>query len=366
MTFTLVQPREIRPEQLNPMVNLIPRALQQYNQSVQSAYLKPTLEEELQKAKLYNKWYEPNIQSQIGLRGAQAGQARAHTGLLGQQTRAAQLENQYLPQKLQAEMEARKLAALQNQMFNQMLQERLSGEANQSSMNAPEYAPGQGQAPTAFTQSSVAPQQAQQPSMGQPPQLTNEDIVNKKFFKIDTYTPRYKAYIDSITKNMNAREAEKIKTEAKKELKDYDVQSKAEQDLPVLENALQNAVRMREIIASRPAFFGHNIAPGLFAKRSTDPLVGEFQGHLIPQIAAMEQQLSSRGNQLALKTASSKLPGFDETQQSALGKMDAYIATLQSQINNTKNLAGGNIIRRGTKRFILIDGVWHELERGEY
>jgi len=354
----------------SPLNDIIENILGGYEKGVKASYLQPTLAEQLQKSKLENKWYEPNMESQIGLRGAQAGLANAHTGLAGEQTRTAHMQNQYLPEQLKAQMAAAQMKAQQDQMFTQMLQQRLTGGQGQ-----PNQIPNQqrellqGQPPFGGEQSPFA-QPQQQPQndfdFNQAPQITNDDIVNKKFFNLDTFTPKYKAYIDSITKNMGRKQAAQVKLDADEALKDFEVSSAAQKDLPVLQKTLQSAERMKEIISNRPGFFGHYLAPGLFAKRSKDPLSGEFQAMLVPQIAAMEKQLSEKGNQLALKTSSQKLPGFDETQQSALGKMDALISSLKSQIEHSQDLAGGNIVRRGNKRFKFIDGHWYELKRGDY
>lgn len=354
----------------SPLNDIISNLFGGYEQGVKASYLQPSLAEQLKKSQLENKWYEPNIESQIGLRGAQAGQARAHTGLLGEQTRAAHMENDYLPDKLKAQREALQLKAIQDQMFNQMLAQRLSGQTAQPGQQNPQYSHQEERAPFAQAEQSPfsQPTQPQQNAFdfNQAPQITNDDLINKKFFNMDTFTPKYKSYIDSITKNMNAKQAAKIQLEADQAMADFKESSAAQKDLPVLQKALQSAERMKDIIHNRPAFFGHWIAPGLFAKRSGDPLSGEFQGLLVPQIGVMEKQLSEKGNQLALKTASQKLPGFDETQQSALGKIDALISSIKAQIAHSQDLAGGNIVRRGNKRLKFIDGHWYELKRGDY
>jgi len=95
-----------------------------YTEGTKAKYLQPRLEEELKKAKLYNQYYGPNIESEIGLRGAQAGQAKAHTGLLGEQTRAAHMSNANLPAKLREE-----LAAAQMKNANPLL--GMTGHAGQ-------------------------------------------------------------------------------------------------------------------------------------------------------------------------------------------------------------------------------------------
>lgn len=353
----------------SPINEMLQNLLSGYKETTQARYLEPTLKESLQKAQLENKWYEPNIKSQIGLRGAQAGQANAHSGLLGEQTYAEHLRNQYLPEQLTAQKEAAVLKSIQDKMFNQMLQKRLSGGPQQSNAPSMQYNPGMGQVPFNAEPVPIAPREQLQESnfnFNEAPQISDDDLINKKFFNLDTFTPKYKAYIDSVTKNMNNKQAAQIKLDADQAMEDFKVSSAAQNDVPVLEKALQSAERMKAIIQNRPAFFGHWIAPGLFAKRSSDPLSGEFQALLVPQIASMEKQLSEKGNQLALKTASQKLPSFEETQSSALGKTEAIIASLRSQIEHSKNLAGGNIVRRGNKRFKFIDGQWFEIKRGDY
>lgn len=103
MAFTF---HSYQPSKREEFSDLISNLLGGYEATSKAKFLQPQLQEELKKSQLYNKWYEPNIQSQIGLRGAQTGQAQAHTGLLGEQTRAARMQNQYLPQQLQNEIAA--------------------------------------------------------------------------------------------------------------------------------------------------------------------------------------------------------------------------------------------------------------------
>ena len=110
MAFTFTNYAAIQPQK-SPWEDIIGKALSGYEDVTKAKYLKPGLEEELKKAKLYNQYYGPNIESQIGLRGAQTKQANAHTGLLGEQTRAAHMSNQSLPQKLQAELAAAQMKA---------------------------------------------------------------------------------------------------------------------------------------------------------------------------------------------------------------------------------------------------------------
>lgn len=400
MTFTFVN-YAAAPLQQSPLANLVSGLLGGYEQGTRAQFLRPALEEELKKAQQYNKYYGPNIESQMGLRGAQAGHANALT--TGQN-----ITNRYLEPQLQAQLQALQSAAQEKQYFNDLLKRRLSGQSNQpdqpgllgqqgiqqqiqQQMQQPQYQPGQGQAPLMEQQQSPLLQQgqpqqlqqAQQPQRSpfaeqvQPqqissameqqgtPQLTDEDILNKHLFKIDTFTPKYKAYVDSVAKTLQKKDAEKFKLEAKQDYDTFKEIESARTDLPVLDNALQSALRMREIIINRPAFWGHYLTPGYFAKTATDELAGEFQSKLVPQMAATESQLSQRGNQLALKISESKLPSFADSQQVALGKVNGLIDEIQKRLGVTQDLAGGNIRKIGGKRFKMIDGEWYELEKGE-
>lgn len=376
MSFTFTNYAGIAPQE-STWENALNKAFQGYTNMTNARYLQPTLEEELKKQKLHNQYYGPNMESQIGLRGAQAGQAKAHTGLLGEQTRAAHMTNEFLPQQLKAQQQAAQLRAIQDQMFNQMLKQRLSGAQMGNPMQgqpSPEYIPGQGnapymqqpeQSPFAQGQQVLPPAPQQMPfDFNQAPQLTNDDIVNKKVFGQDTFTPKYKAYVDAVTSGMKKKEAEQYKLQAKQAYDDFQTSDNAQKDIPVINDALQAANRMKEVIQNRPSFFGHYITPGLFAKRATDPLVGEFIAEMVPQIAGVEKQLSEKGNQLALRISESKMPQFSDSQAVALGKVNALINELTKRLTRSQDLAGGNIARRGSRRFKNIDGHWYELDKG--
>jgi hypothetical protein len=370
MSFTFTNYAGIEPQH-SPYNDLIGRLLGGYTDMTKAKYLKPGLEEELKKAKLTNQYYGPNMESQMGLRSAQAGH-------LGSMTTGQNITNQYLPQQLQAQMEAKQQAAEQAKMFNQMLQQRLSGQGGQGSQGMPGMGgmggemgdqggqqPGQGQ----FAQGEPMPQQMgqqqQQNPFAQEPQLTNYDIVNKKFFGQDTFGPRYKAYVDAMTSGMKKKQAEDFKLNAKKDFEDWKVSEQAQKDVPTLENALESAQHMKEIIQNRPALSGHTWFPGYYAKTSQDPEAGVFQSKLIPQMAALESQLSSKGNQLALKIAASKLPGFENSQAVNLGRIDGLIDEIQKRLKVSRDMGGGMIKRIGNKRYKKIDGEWHEVEKGD-
>lgn len=117
----------------SPIADIISNLFGGYEQGVKASYLKPSLAEQLKKSQLENKWYEPNIKSEIGLRGA-------HAGLLGEQTKGVRIENQYLPQYKQAQIEQLNAQADKAKLM-QMVREQLLGGGIPSS--SPQGQPGQ-------------------------------------------------------------------------------------------------------------------------------------------------------------------------------------------------------------------------------
>ena len=118
----------------SPLNDMISNMFGGYEQGVKSRFLKPSLQEELKKAQLFNQYYGPNMESQMGLQNAQTGQAKAHTGLLGEQTRGAQIENQYMPKKLQAAI-AESQANAQKANLLQMIRAQMFGGQIQGGQN---------------------------------------------------------------------------------------------------------------------------------------------------------------------------------------------------------------------------------------
>lgn len=145
MTFSLWSPPSLTPAQSGAMPDIIGNILRGYTGVTNARYLKPTLEEQLKKAKLYNQYYGPNIESEMGLRNTQTGEAGARTGLIGEQTRGAHTENEWLPQKLQAAIAESQAKAQKAQMFQQMFG---GGQAIQGNQQNPSgMSQGQGAFP---------------------------------------------------------------------------------------------------------------------------------------------------------------------------------------------------------------------------
>jgi nucleoid DNA-binding protein len=110
MAFSFYGYQPERPME-NPLNNVIKNLLGGYTEATKARYLQPNMEEQLKKSKLYNQYYGPNMESQIGLRGAQAGH-------LGAMTEGLNISNPFLRQKLEQEQEKRAFE-LQNPFFGQ-------------------------------------------------------------------------------------------------------------------------------------------------------------------------------------------------------------------------------------------------------
>jgi hypothetical protein len=75
MAFTMPDYPLLSDEQVNPFANAVSKALSGYNEGLKTRFAKPKMEQELQKAILENLWNPRLWESEIGLRGAQAGLA---------------------------------------------------------------------------------------------------------------------------------------------------------------------------------------------------------------------------------------------------------------------------------------------------
>lgn len=143
MAFTFTNYRPSTPEQQSPYGNLLQNAIKNYQASLGAQYARPNLQEALMKMQLgnqnqqlQNQYYGPNIESQIGLRGAQTREAGARTGLLGEQTTGARIENQLLPEKLRAAIQLQQAVANKRQAEMQALNYAFGGGfGNQSNQN---------------------------------------------------------------------------------------------------------------------------------------------------------------------------------------------------------------------------------------
>lgn len=127
--FTFSNPRALTPEESSPYNNLLSNALKNYQQMQQAQFIRPALEEELKKSKLFNQFYGPNIESEINLRGAQSGH-------LGATTLGENIKNKYLDKMMQAEIANKVAQANKTNMVQNMIQQILSGQ-NTNAPNKP-------------------------------------------------------------------------------------------------------------------------------------------------------------------------------------------------------------------------------------
>lgn len=380
MAFPLINyaSSELQRSSLNDMIN---NALSGYTNMTNARYLRPNLEEQLRKSQLFNQYYAPDMESQIGLRGAQTGllgkqtqyygpdiesqialrnaqakQSGAQTGLLGEQTNYAHMQNQALPAQLKRQAEADQLKSIQEKVFNQMLQQRLSGGPSQQDFPNPTYSPGQGGAPFALggqPENNLVQIPQQQP--------TADDLFNKKVFNLDTFTPRYKAQIDEISKTLGKKEAAQLRVSTEQSLKDISEINQYKSDLPKLDNNIERLEKLKKIIQQHPEFSGHNLGfgPFKFEKTSKNPLVGYVQASLLPDIISNDQALRTSGSNLAINIGKDKVPSFDKSQAINLGNVDALLEEAYSKRRLAIERIGGYIIRRGSDDFKkLPNGKW--------
>lgn len=81
MPFSMPNYPLLNAEQTNPFANLITNALNTYQSGIKSKFMQPMMEQDLKKAVLENQWNPKIWQSEIGLRGAQAGHLGTQTDL---------------------------------------------------------------------------------------------------------------------------------------------------------------------------------------------------------------------------------------------------------------------------------------------
>ena len=116
----------------SPVNDIINNMLSGFTQGKQAQYLEPTLAENLKKVQLANQYYGPNIESEMALRGAQAG----HLGAL---TKKTGLETQYLPRQMEAQIQALEAQAQKARLLEMIREQMLGGgiPTQQSPTQAP-------------------------------------------------------------------------------------------------------------------------------------------------------------------------------------------------------------------------------------
>jgi hypothetical protein len=176
MVFTFHSPRKLDADEISPWNNLLGKAMASYNAMTDTQYKEPNLREALMKAQLANRYYGPGKESQMALQRAQTGEAGARTGFLGEQTKGAHIENQYMPEKMRAAIALNQAIASKRQAEMQALNSIFPngfGGNNQNQGQAPNQSPGMQQGNPANQQQAIQQQLAQQQSTGQNPVQQN-------------------------------------------------------------------------------------------------------------------------------------------------------------------------------------------------
>lgn len=116
----------------------------------------------------------------------------------------------------------------------------------------------------------------------------------------------------------------------------------AKNDLPHLRETLRSLKIMKKI-ADDPKnsdMFGHWwLGHDKAAQRTTNPNAGTWQVHGLGPIIDAEMKMSSRGNQLALKSALNNKANFGEDRSVAANKLKASIDQMQRRIDETERVA---------------------------
>lgn len=139
-------------------------------------------------------------------------------------------------------------------------------------------------------------------------------------------------------KQEDERTAAKLKNEQER----HKVIESAKNDLPHLNETLRSLQIMKKI-ADDPAnddMFGHWVIGDTAASnRSTNPNTGIWQTHGLGPIINAEMQMSSRGNQLALKSALANKPNFEKHRTVVAAQLKASIDKIERQIKQTSKIA---------------------------
>lgn len=164
--------------------------------------------------------------------------------------------------------------------------------------------------------------------------LKQNPMLRGFFKKQFGYDPLAETPDEKRQKDMEAKlEFDKKQAENKE-------QQAAAADIPHLQATKQGLQVMEQIASDQKNenLFGHWIeGHDLAAKRSSNPNAGTWQTYGLNPIINAEMKMSSRGNQLALKTALANKPNFAENRQVALAKIKASIKQIDDQIKQSQS-----------------------------
>lgn len=327
-TFTNFQPSG--PQEYG-LQNLIAQALGGYKEASNAKFQQPLLTEELKKAQQYNQYYPQDIMSQIGLRGAQTGEAGARTGLIGSQTQGQNIENQFMPEKMRAAIQQVQAITAKRQ-------------AEQAALN---YAFG-GNFPSGQTTNTEMPNQnygsqtekpnmtAQQPIQQQPDQQPTQQP------QANSLSPMQSAAISKLLGfDINPGQTEKIKSLAGSDAKKI---SNLEDTALTASGRLDNINQAMAIIDSpefqemrkNPALGSLELkAFGKFGTPRQQQLVGDFRaftGQLLTDASTQFKGTFRAGEQGLLNS-------MKPNDSDSLGSMQGKIQALALMVNMMKERA---------------------------
>lgn len=229
---------------------------------VQAQYAEPMAKEGLTKAQQANLWNPKLWQSEIGLRGAQSGEATAGAGLKRSQSHAADIESamsqlklNYLKQMLGGRPGGANIPGNPS-MQEGGAQSFMGASAPQQGVSASEQSspmtPMQGNAPQSGMGSNSPVSQQGASTYGIPtPQPTQQDIANSMLLGMDTFTPRQKqAYQQQQT------QIKEYQTGVAESIQAANESQKIGQILSVFNNAMDNT-------GMKGAFWGTTPSTGM-------------------------------------------------------------------------------------------------------
>lgn len=246
----------------------------QLNQ-VKAKYADSMAQQDLQSKVLTNKWFGPEKQSEIGLRGAQKKEATARAGSLGTESQMNQLKLNYMKQYLgqntnqssnsnyQLQNDGSSSQIQENQQ--QMVQPSSPGQniSQPSSMNVNQSSGGSDQAINYPQSSSITPVASHGVSTGQnyadgqstnniygiqTPTPTKDDIANQMFFGMDTFTPRLQN-----AKTQQQDQYTQYQKEISQTLQEANTATKLKQNLSIFNKAMDNSFYKGQLRGSMPS-----------------------------------------------------------------------------------------------------------------
>lgn len=358
MTFTFHSPRKLEADEISPWNNLLGKAMASYNAMTDTQYKEPNLREALLKAQLANQYYGPDKESQMALRGKQG----EHLGSL---TQGQNISNQFAPEAARQAAQARAFG-LKHPGFNSagligQLQQykyamengllpNMPGNQNQSGQQSEGQALPQGmQSPDNQSFIPSAPGAARQPQQNptQQGQQAPMNPVLQSILKMNQAAKEDPAFKRAEDLKAN-QELENYKTQQKEELAQnklsIEEKQAAKKDLPQLLKTQKALIKLLEI-AKNPKnaeMFGHYFPGGaaIFSRTSANPNVGSWQKLMEGPVMAAEQNLSSKGNQLALKTALTNKANMSEQQPVAIAKLEQSLSEINDSIAHNQEISG--------------------------